>query len=283
VIRLVAASFVPVALNLYKVRAAKDDAGKFFRAVQKQRPAQYQGVYIVSPAGKVLSSQGSEPAKPKSWTKDLLDVSNAGLKAFGKVAPRKVKVPNPLPFRGAGVRPDGSVSLAVYLRTMLLGMNRAGFGGVAIDTIPLSAKEFAALAPKKLKAGATWDVPVAVGRRLSRLLSPSSDQSGLARPEEVTAVTLTGKVESIKKGIAYLTYEGSIKGTHSYPFEPHKGKKTRGKAALEGVGACDVKTGRLLSFTLLGECAYRHFPPGDYWMKFRAVVEWQRKRSEGKR
>ena len=41
---------MPVALNLYKVRQDKSEAGDFFRSVQKQKP-NYQGLWVVSPSG----------------------------------------------------------------------------------------------------------------------------------------------------------------------------------------------------------------------------------------
>ena len=65
VIARIRRNFVPVALNLYEVRDDKGAAGDFFRAVQKQNPDQYQGVYVVAPDGKVLASHGKmvEPAK----------------------------------------------------------------------------------------------------------------------------------------------------------------------------------------------------------------------------
>ena len=56
VIRRISESFVPVALNLYKIREVKDAAGEFFRAVYKQTPNRYQGLWIVSAEGKVLAS-----------------------------------------------------------------------------------------------------------------------------------------------------------------------------------------------------------------------------------
>ena len=40
---------MPVALNLYEIKKAKGPGGDFFRAVQKQRPGQYQGLYLVDP------------------------------------------------------------------------------------------------------------------------------------------------------------------------------------------------------------------------------------------
>ncbi len=56
VIRFISQTCVPVALNLYEIRKAKGPGGDFFRNVQKQRPAQYQGLYLVAADGKVLAS-----------------------------------------------------------------------------------------------------------------------------------------------------------------------------------------------------------------------------------
>jgi hypothetical protein len=50
VIRQVTSDLVPVAVNLYKVRAAKDASGELFRSIQRQKD-QYQGIWIVSPEG----------------------------------------------------------------------------------------------------------------------------------------------------------------------------------------------------------------------------------------
>ncbi len=49
-IRQVTSDLVPVAVNLYKVRAAKDASGELFRSIQRQKD-QYQGIWIVSPEG----------------------------------------------------------------------------------------------------------------------------------------------------------------------------------------------------------------------------------------
>ena len=55
-LRFISANTVPVALNLFVIREQRDAAGDFFRAVQKQRPAQYQGLYLVAPDGKVADA-----------------------------------------------------------------------------------------------------------------------------------------------------------------------------------------------------------------------------------
>src|SRR2546430_2588259 len=82
--------------------ADKGSAGTFFKAVQKQRPAQYQGLYLVSADGKVLASHQAFKDH-KTWTNELLADLTPGLKAFGDITPRKKQVVNALPNRGVGI------------------------------------------------------------------------------------------------------------------------------------------------------------------------------------
>jgi hypothetical protein len=269
---------VPVALNLYKIRDKKGPAGDFFRDVQKQRPEQYQGIYVVSPAGKVLSNQAKEPARPKTWTQDLLDVLDRGVKAYGDVTTRKVKVVDPQPYRGAGVRSDESIVLAVYTRWMLFGVERRGLGTPTFDSIELTSTQVASLSLASSEKGATWQVPPGVVKQLHKALSATSDKSTLARANEVDQATLKGKVERIEAGIAYLSFEGKLAGEHAGNFDPNKGKKTKADLSLTGVGTCEARTGKLLSLTLVGDGSFRGFPPYNGAQRFGAVIEWQRKR-----
>ena len=114
-IRLIAKNVVPVSVNLYEIRKAKGPGGDFFRGVQKQRPAQYQGLYLVTAEGKVLASHQNFDDH-KTWAKRVIADLQPGLKAFGAIEPRKAGLADPLPERGVGVRKDGGVCLAVFLR-----------------------------------------------------------------------------------------------------------------------------------------------------------------------
>ena len=105
---------MPVALNLYKIREAKNAGGDFFRSVRKQHP-QYQGLWLASAEGKVLVLNNLVYS-----SKQVLADLESGLVAFGPVKPRQVAEAgarayrNALPYRGLGVHPDGKVTLAVY-------------------------------------------------------------------------------------------------------------------------------------------------------------------------
>lgn len=264
-----------MALNLYEIRKASGAAGEFFAKIGKQTPSQYQGLYVVSPDGEVLSSRGAQPKKG-TWEADTLKMLAEGLKAFGPVTVRKVVWVDPKPDRGTGVRDDGSIVLAVAVRSMVLGLDKRGLGAVALDSVVLTSRERSDLSVTKAEVGDTWKLPARMVAAFHRVLSPTSDANNLARRDEVTKAQLVGKVERVSRGVAYYSFRGEIAGVHIYEFEPHKGKKIRAAVTLRGVGSADARTGRLLSFTLVGEGVYRHHPPYDDESKYGAVVEWRR-------
>jgi hypothetical protein len=232
---------------------------------------------VVSPEGKVLASRGSQPRKG-SWESDTLRMLDEGLDAFGEVAPREARRVDPLPLRGRGGKDDGAVVLAVYVRPMLLGFDRRGLGRVVPDSVPLTKEQKERFSIANAEEDATFTVPSQVVRQLHRILGPSSDPSSLVRADEVTRARLTGRVERVRRGIAYLSFKGYLAGVHVYEFNEHKGKKIRSDALLRGVGTADAKTGKLLSLTLVGDGRYRHFPPHDNETKYGAVVEWRAER-----
>ena len=278
VIRAIRRDCVPVALNLYVIREAKGDAGEFFRDVQKQTPDQYQGIYVVSPEGKVLARQAREPAKPKTWTGELQEVLKDGVKAYGTVTPRKLAEFDPQPHRGVGVREDGSVVLAVSARWMYFGVEERGLSKPMFDVVPLTESQVLSLGIAESPKGTTWQVPGAVVQLLHKALSPTSDKGSLPRAHEVTLAELKGKVEKVADGVAYLSYEGKLEGSHLGDLDPNKGKRTFGKVALTGVGSCEVKTGKLLSITLVGDGKFRTYPPYDEERPYGAVIEWCKKK-----
>ena len=120
-------------------------------------------------------------------------------------------------------------------------------------------------------------MPATVAQQLHKVLSPNSDPNTMPRADEVTFAKLTGKVERVSKGVAYLRYTGRITGIHVWEFPPNKGKEINGDVKLSGVGTCDAKTGELRSITLVGAGEYRNFPPYDNVVKYGAVVEWRAK------
>ena len=275
-IRLIAGNVVPVSLNLYEIRKAKGPGGDFFRSVQKQRPAQYQGLYLVTVEGKVLASHQNFDSD-KTWAKKVIADLQPGLKAFGAIEPRKAGPADPLPERGVGVRKDGSARLAVFLRYAIKGIPLRELPNPTIDSLVLTAEQFAKLAPPKPEVGFAWKVPEAVGLEFCRVLGPG-DENTMPRPKEVKSVRLAGKVKAVQDGIAILSYEGEIVGSHE---TQSNGGKCHGEAKMTGVGTYDVKSARLLSLVWVFEGTFTAPPPYDKPAKpYGGVVEWRRERSK---
>jgi len=278
VIRFISETCVPVALNLYEIRKAKGLAGDFFRNVQKQRPAQYQGLYLVAADGKVLASHQNFKSH-KTWPQEVLADLQPGLKAFGAVKPRRVAPADPLPERGIGVRPDGSVCMGVFLRYPIKGIPLRELPNPTIDSLVLTAADFRALGPTKAEAGAQWKLSEATCRKFHRVLGPG-DENTMPRLHEVQSAAFVGRVKSVEGGVAHLTYEGTIAGAHE--TQSNKGK-CRGEAKLVGIGAYDVRAQRLLSLVWVFEGTFRGPPPSDKVARpYSGVVEWRSERVKRK-
>jgi hypothetical protein len=271
VIRFIAQTCVPVALNLYEIRKAKGAGGGFFRNVQAQRPAQYQGLYLVAPDGKVLASHQNFKSD-KTWPQEVLADLRPGLEAFGSVKQRTLTPADPLPDRGLGVRLDGSVRLAVFLRYPIRGIPLRELPNPTIDSLILTAAEFRELAPPKAEAGARWSISPAVGRNFHRVLGPGNEDT-MPRLHEVRSVSMAGRVKSVEGGLAYLAYEGTIAGSHE--TQSNRGK-CQGEAKLTGVGVYDRGTGTLRSLVWVFEGTFRAPPPNDKAAQsYSGVVEWR--------
>ena len=212
----------------------------------------------------------------KTWAKEVVADLQPGLKAFGEIAPRNAPPIDPLPERGVGVRKDG-VCLAVFLAFSIENIPLRELPNPTIDSLVLTADEFAKLGPAKAEVGAEWKVPEAVGRKFCRVLGPG-DENTMPRPNEVELVRLSGKVKSVENGIATLTYEGEMAGSHE--TQSNRGK-CHGKAKMTGVGTYDVKAGRLLSLVRVFEGTFTAPPPYDKPAKaYGGVVEWRRERAK---
>jgi hypothetical protein len=280
---------VPVALNLYKIRQAKDAAGDFFRSVQKQAP-NYQGLWIVTAEGKVLASHHDtkdlNDGKGR-WARKVLADLEAGIRAFGSVKPRQLArgsgsaYEESLPHRGLGVQKDGQVTLAVYDKFIVANdLTREppadALGATVLDSITLPAPDWASLAPPKPEAGSTWTVPEATVRKLYPLLSVSD--TVFRDTKEVTAARLVGRVQRVANGLAYLAYEGQLAGTHlGTANEGKAGNKCSAQAQLlGGASVYDVKTQKMLSLVLVYDGQWRSWKPYDNSpTRFGAVVEWR--------
>src|SRR5947209_17545643 len=163
--------------------------------IQRQRPAQYQGLYLVAADGKVLASHQNFKSH-KTWPREVLADLRPGVKAFGDIKPRAVEPADPLPERGVGLRTDGGVCPAVFLRYAVKNIPLRELPNPTIDSLVLTADELKELAPARTEAGAEWRLSEALGRKFSRVLGPG-DEDTMPRPGEVTAVRFVGKVTAV--------------------------------------------------------------------------------------
>jgi hypothetical protein len=240
--------------------------------VQKQRPAQYQGLYLVAPDGKVLASHQNFKSD-KTWAQELLADLQPGLKAFGTVKERTVEPADPLPDRGVGLRADGSACLAVFLRYPIKGIPLRELPNPTIDSLVLTGADFGELSPPKVEEGAAWELSQAVSRKFHRVLGPG-DEDTMPRLHEVRSVALSGRVKRVKGGIACLSYSGTIAGSHE--MQSNRGK-CQGEARLTGVGVYDTKSRKLLSLVWVFDATFRFPPPNDKSARpYSGVVEWRR-------
>jgi hypothetical protein len=140
-----------------------------------------------------------------------------------------------------------------------------------------SAADFESLGPARASSGTTWAVPEAVARKFYPVLSPQD--TVFRGPGEVSAVSMSGKVESVDHGVSYLSYQGKIAGVHAgTASEDKEGKVYRSELNLvAGAAAYDVKRGQMLSLTWVFEGSSNHYGSfDDPPLCFSALVEWRR-------
>jgi hypothetical protein len=253
VVRRVSASFVPAAVDR---KALGQDR---LRSLQRQKP-QYHGIWIVSPEGKVLAGH----AEPKA--KEIVEMLETALQAFGPVAPRQVGSVELHPRRGSGVHPDGSVSLALHSRLMHKG---ARDGPVVFDSLTLGTQELAMLAPPRGAVGEKWVVPDDLARKLCRIVSPVSDRDYLPLPEHAKVAELEAEVVSIAGGAAAVRLAGRWETEHLTSDK----KQIRASASGEGLAIFDMRQKTMRSFLLVTTGLFVDTPPSKP-RETGAVLEW---------
>jgi len=263
-------SFVPVALNLYKIREQKDASGDFFRSLQKQKP-NYQGFWISTPEGKLIAAF-QDFKDHKTWTQEVIETLDGAIKDFGAVEPRKAKATDPLPNRGTGVQADGKLCLSVYFCILYNGKRLAP---PSIDSILLTPAELAQLAPTKLEAGAESIVPEAIARKFCRAISASSDTTHMPGPDDVTKVELKAKVESITDGAARVRLMGAWEAMKVGTYDEKK-RPSYSTSAADGLLVVDLKSREPASLLMVFRGTWKNVAPYDTPQASAAVVEWKR-------
>ena len=267
--KLVSDSFVPVALNAD--RLSDTDAGKFFHAlIEKQKWP--QGLWVVTPEGKVLgfhyhkAKSGETYAQGQQrWVEDTIAMIRAALQDAGPLTARDVTVrPDPYAGRGKGVGDDGSVRLAVSVVS-------SGVPPV-VDSVHLTAEQWAAFSPKEATAGRQWALPEETARRFAPALSPMTDPILSPTPADATTARMAAKVFRVDNGVAVIRYLGQWETLHHRDGDPKYPIRT--SATGEGVGVYDVKQGKMIALVWVLNGSYRNSPPGAKGQTTAAVIEW---------
>lgn len=270
-------NLVPVALNTDRLPDTPD--GRFFRGLLGDFS---QGLWVVTPAGKVLGFQYHK-ARPgdswaenqRRWAADTVAFVRDALKSAGPLPPRDAKGhADPLAGRGKGTMSDGEVRLAVTV----VELDRAGRhqGSPVVDSAYLTSDRWAAFHPPAgAKVGQTWTVAEDAAGRFAPALSPITDAIFSPRPDDVTKAVVTAKVERAGDGFAVVRYAGAWESFHNRDDDPKYPIRT--VATGEGVGVVDAKTGKLSAMVWVLSGVYRNSPPADGPRKTAAVVEWAEK------
>ncbi len=263
IIERIAGTMIPLALDYQKVINRRSEESRFLLPLMKKK-GDKQGVWIFSPKGRVLGGPFSGFGNMVQKTKGL--VENA-LRHFGPVTARRRNVVATHPYRGKGVKSDGSVCLAEYVRRR----DRDKIRSPVISSVVLSKKDFKAFAPEKVADGAEWTLPNSVAKRLCRIASPMCYQHA-PQPDWVKVVSIKARVSRIQNGLAVLRYEGKMSSQRLMK----RGKLlSEQELTLEGEGVYDVGAKRLRSLRIVGSGTFRW--PEEAPSKtvlFDALVEW---------
>jgi hypothetical protein len=269
---------VPFALNANRI--PKSEAGEFFRKVidEKKWP---QGIWIVSPEGKILAFHYFRP-KPEEksaewkarWARETREAVEEGLKAFGAVAERPpLPAADPLPERGCGCTKEGGARLAVYVTGMRNGRKE---GDPVVDSVILTEKEWHSFLPEKVAQGFEWTIPEEATKRFSPVLSPMTDSIYTPQPKDVQVATLKATIDKVEGNVARVRLTGSWEATHYREEDPKLPIRTA--ATAEGVMFLDAGGKSVRSLLLVFKGTYRNIPPYDKTTQpTAAVVEWAQK------
>lgn len=280
VVQRVSTNFVPTLLNTDDpTRAADAPSSVVWKAVLKQKPLQGQGVWVVAPDGKVIAGMSAEVdgrpsdkvgngpgapwrANPK-FADAVVEMLDESLKTFGPVTPRNAKA-EPLPYRGAGVKPDGGVRLVAY--------NRADHG--LAFSVTLTADHWRSFVPPVPAAGERWTLPESVAREFAPVLSPLADTRFRPRPGNLKSAELTAEVESLDGEQAQIRLNGRWHADWQHDGDEHSACT----ATAEGIAVYDLSRKTVRSLLVIVEGTYDYTTTGGYKrppLKFAAVVRWR--------
>lgn len=280
VVQRVSSHFVPSHFNNNDpARAADDPSAVLWKSVLRQKNLQGQGVWVLTPDGRVIAGMSAEidghpsdkvgtgpgapwRANPK-FADAVVEMLDESLRKFGPVTARHQKA-EPLPYRGAGIKPDGGVRLVAY--------NRSD-NGLAFS-VNLTGDEWRAFLPPALAVGSRWMLPETVAREFAPVLSPLADTRFRPRPGDLKSAELTAEIEAGDGQQAQIRLAGRWHADWRHDGDEH----SIGAATAEGIAVYDVSRKSLRSLLLIFDGSYSYTTHGHQQhgpSPFAAVVRWR--------
>lgn len=279
IVRKVSANFVPTHFNNNDPTRDKDSpSAVLWKSITGKKPLQGQGIWIVAPNGDVLGGMSAEvdghpsdkvgtgPGAPwrsnPKFTEAALELIDQTLQKFGPVTPRTAKA-QALPYRGAGIKPDGSVRLVVY--------NRADNG--LVFSVPLTKEQWASFVPPKTEVGAKWNLPESVARQFAPVLSPYADTRFRPRPSEATVAELRGELESFDERHTRIRLYGKWDVDWVHDGNEH----SKGSATAEGFAIYNRQENVMRALIMIfdGKYSYTTGEGKPRVQNSSAVVRWR--------
>jgi len=138
--------------------------------------------------------------------------------------------------------------------------------------VSLAPADWRAFVPTNFELGASWSVPEGVARKFTRLLTASSDQSAMPRPDDAKLATLECVVESVSDGAAMIRLTGRWEIVLA--VEGDASRLIFGAATARGLAIYDVKADALRSFQLVFDGTVRYGRADATPNRSGAVAEW---------
>jgi hypothetical protein len=214
-VSFVQSHFVPVAVNQLKLRERKDAEGDLFRSIRQQDNT-YQGIWFVTPDGKVLEQAQSR------YTEPYLTAAQSALETWQTLNRAASK---PLPsratdsFDGLPAVAEGNLRLSVFVRRL----NSPEDGLPAYDHVDLTADEWRSFIPAQATAGARGEVAQTALRKMALTFWPDA-LSDPIRPKEIKAVEMTATLDKLSEDEWHVRLTGkvSIEGNSIWGSRPRR-------------------------------------------------------------
>lgn len=150
----------------------------------------------------------------QSTADEVLATLREAIERFGPVTRRNVAPTWQQRDRGGGVRADGTVRLATSIRFTDADDHR---GRPVFDSLVLAAEDWRALQPPRRTDGMEYAIARTTAAKFALMLSASADPSNALRPEDLTAVSLSGTVRAMGNEAGWIVFlRGTLQGSRRY-------------------------------------------------------------------